>query len=89
MDVVLVSDTMLAFGGGGKFALWLDSSFEHGTSEPSSTFDNVCLASEEQFKPVSVELWGFTSSVAAVKSPSTSWAKAAVGAKKRFTPTLV
>ena len=31
---VLAKEDMLAFGGGGKFALWLDSSFEKGTSDP-------------------------------------------------------
>lgn len=30
---VLAKEDMLAFGGGGKFALWLDSSFEKGTSD--------------------------------------------------------
>jgi len=53
---------MIAFGGGGKFALWLDQWFEHGTSESgSTTFEPYeCLASSERFKCCAVEIWGFT-----------------------------
>uniref|UniRef100_A0A7S3LLX4 Oxidation resistance protein 1 n=1 Tax=Aplanochytrium stocchinoi TaxID=215587 RepID=A0A7S3LLX4_9STRA len=54
------TNEMIAFGGGGKFALWLDSGFERGTSERGSqTFDSPCLASAENFKCVAVELWSF------------------------------
>jgi hypothetical protein len=49
----------LGFGGGGKFALHLDTNFERGSSEPSPTFDNSCLASAPNFKIVNVELWSF------------------------------
>lgn len=57
---IIGTQDMLAFGGGGKFALWLDSSFEKGTSESGSpTFDSPCIASSENFKCVAVELWSF------------------------------
>ncbi len=61
-QIVLSSKEVLAFGGGGKFALWLDAVFEHGSSEEGSTTfeDYRCLASQEMFKCCAVEMWGFT-----------------------------
>ena len=48
----------LAVGGGGHFGLWMDASFEKGTSAPSPTFENQpCLASSEHFKIVGLEVW--------------------------------
>mmetsp|Transcript_2609 Transcript_2609/g.2970 ORF Transcript_2609/g.2970 Transcript_2609/m.2970 type:complete len:553 (-) Transcript_2609:1293-2951(-) len=57
---ILGGQDMIAFGGGGKFALWLDSSFEKGTSENGSpTFDSPCIASNENFECAAVEIWNF------------------------------
>ena len=57
---VLATDSFLAFGGGGTFALWLDAQFDRGTSEPNTTYGNATfLASSEIFQIVSIEVWGF------------------------------
>ena len=56
---VLASHDMLGFGGGGKFALYLDSSLEFGSSDRSDTFDNDCLAGSREFKCIKLEAWGF------------------------------
>ena len=56
---VLASHDMLAFGGGGKFALYLDSSLEMGSSDRSETFDNDCLAGAREFKCIKLEAWTF------------------------------
>ena len=56
---VLPAADCIAFGGGGHFALYLDESLEFGSSQPSATFDNECLAGSVQFKVVKVEVWGF------------------------------
>lgn len=53
---------MLAFGGGGSFALRLDGDLLNGTSGPCDTFGNECLAHNEEFEIKNVELWGFTHS---------------------------
>nr|GEX64038.1 hypothetical protein [Tanacetum cinerariifolium] len=53
---------MLAFGGGGNFALRLDGDLLNGTSGPCNTFGNRCLAHNEEFEIKNVELWGFTHS---------------------------
>ena len=50
---------MIGFGGGGKFALYLDSSLEFGSSDRSDTFDNDCLAGSREFKCIKLEAWGF------------------------------
>jgi len=72
-QICVSTNEMIAFGGGGKFALWLDASFNQGSSEEgSSTFESYkCLASQEMFKCCKVELWGFT-------APSTSSPKRSV-----------
>lgn len=44
-----------ALGGGGKFALFVDSMLEHGTSGVCATFANPCLASKEEFDIVVLE----------------------------------
>ena len=49
----------LAFGGGGKFALYLDKHFKNGISESSKTFDNEILSKNMNFKCVEIELWCF------------------------------
>ena len=56
---VLASHDSLAFGGGGAFALYLDSSLEFGSSHPSPTFGSQCLAGASEFKVIKVEVWGF------------------------------
>ncbi|KAM5553347.1 oxidation resistance protein 1 [Rosa sericea] len=51
---------MLAFGGGGNFALFLDGDLLSGTSGPCETFGNLCLTHKPEFELKNVELWGFT-----------------------------
>lgn len=41
------------------FGLWLDSDLDKGSSSPSETFGNPCLASSEDFEISVVEVWGF------------------------------
>lgn len=53
---------LLALGGGGNFALRLDSDLLTGTSGPCDTFGNLCLAHNQEFEVKNVELWGFTHS---------------------------
>lgn len=55
----LCTNEMLAFGGGGSFALHLDGDLLHGSSGHSETFGNCCLAHTEEFTVRHVELWGF------------------------------
>ncbi|CAN1144891.1 Oxidation resistance protein 1 [Linum perenne] len=56
----LCLEDLLALGGGGNFALRLDEDLLHGTSGPSETFGNLCLAHSSEFELKHVELWGFT-----------------------------
>ncbi|WJX10797.1 hypothetical protein P8452_01476 [Trifolium repens] len=56
----LCSNDSLALGGGGGFALYLDGDLLTGTSGPSDTFGNKCLAHTPEFELKNVELWGFT-----------------------------
>jgi hypothetical protein len=50
----------LAFGGGGNFALLLDSELLQGSSGPCLTFDTPGpLASSESFECLDLEVWGF------------------------------
>lgn len=51
----LASATSLALGGGGSFALFVDSMVERGSSGHCATFDSPCLASAEQFNIVVLE----------------------------------
>ncbi|XP_074282303.1 uncharacterized protein LOC141606861 [Silene latifolia] len=53
---------LLAFGGGGNFALSLDEDLLRGSSGPCDTFGNACLAFDSEFELKNVELWGFTHS---------------------------
>ncbi|XP_030506619.2 uncharacterized protein LOC115721694 [Cannabis sativa] len=53
-------DNLLALGGGGNFALYLDGDLLNGTSGPCETFGNMCLAHNQEFELKNVELWGFT-----------------------------
>ncbi|PHU01475.1 hypothetical protein BC332_31262 [Capsicum chinense] len=58
----LCMNELLAFGGGGHFALCLDGDLLSGNSGPCDTFGNLCLAHDEEFELKNVELWGFTHS---------------------------
>ncbi|KAK1281064.1 hypothetical protein QJS04_geneDACA019814 [Acorus gramineus] len=58
----LCLNDLLALGGGESFALRLDEDLLHGTSGPSGTFGNLCLAHNPEFELKNVELWGFTHS---------------------------
>ncbi|KAL2325061.1 hypothetical protein Fmac_024119 [Flemingia macrophylla] len=51
---------ILALGGGGNFALCLEEDLLTGTSGPSDTFGNLCLAHSPEFQLKNVELWGFS-----------------------------
>ncbi|KAI5324619.1 PREDICTED: oxidation resistance [Prunus dulcis] len=55
----LCSTDFLAIGGGGHFALYLDSDLLSGSSSFSETYGNPCLAHSEDFEVKEVELWGF------------------------------
>lgn len=48
----------LGIGGGGNVGLYLGADFEFGSSRRCETFLNDCLASEEDFTIVVVEVWG-------------------------------
>ncbi|XP_011091236.1 oxidation resistance protein 1 isoform X1 [Sesamum indicum] len=52
-------NNLLAFGGGANFALCLNEDLLSGTSGPSETFGNSCLAHVQEFELKNVELWGF------------------------------
>lgn len=47
----------MAIGGGGKFAIFLDSMLERGSSGASDTYGNTCLASSDEFIVVVVEAY--------------------------------
>lgn len=51
---------ILALGGGGNYALCLEEDLLTGTSGPSDTFGNLCLAHSPEFELKNVELWGFS-----------------------------
>lgn len=51
----------IAMGGGGKFAIFLDSMFERGSSGPCDTFDSPCLASSDEFDVVVLEAYKLVS----------------------------
>eukprot|EP00258_Populus_trichocarpa_P006609 XP_002310564.3 oxidation resistance protein 1 [Populus trichocarpa] len=51
----LCSTDFLAIGGGGRFALYMDSDLLN----VSETYGNPCLAHTEDFEVKEVELWGF------------------------------
>ncbi|KAJ6305481.1 hypothetical protein OIU78_020921 [Salix suchowensis] len=55
----LCSTAFLAIGGGGHFAIYLDSDLLNGSSSVSETYGNPCLAHSEAFEVKEVELWGF------------------------------
>ncbi|KAL3812424.1 hypothetical protein ACJIZ3_013692 [Penstemon smallii] len=56
----LCLNDLLALGGGANFALRLNEDLLSGTSGPSETFGNLCLAHDQEFEVKNVELWGFT-----------------------------
>lgn len=47
----------MAVGGGGKFALFLDSMLERGSSGHCATYNSPCLASSNQFDIVVLEAY--------------------------------
>lgn len=49
----------MGFGSGPAYGLYLDDSFENGSSGASDTYHNDCLASAVDFRVVKVEIWGF------------------------------
>lgn len=53
---VLSTSESLAMGGGGSFAWAIDSSFRHGDSGDCETFGSPCLASQEQFQLLQLEV---------------------------------
>ncbi|XP_058786973.1 uncharacterized protein LOC131661448 [Vicia villosa] len=55
----LCNTDYIAIGGGGHFALYLDSDLLNGSSSISETFGNPCLANSQDFEVKEVELWGF------------------------------
>ncbi|KAE8676576.1 TLD-domain containing nucleolar protein isoform 2 [Hibiscus syriacus] len=55
----LCSTEFIAVGGGGHFALYLDSDLLNGSSLFSETYGNPCLAFSEDFEVKEIELWGF------------------------------
>lgn len=55
----LCLNDLLAFGGGGNFALSLDEDLLTGSSGPCETFGNSCLAHDPEYELKNVELWGF------------------------------
>ena len=61
-EFVFSGHDIIGFGGGGKFALTLDSNFRQGSSEASPTFGNPSLASSTMFTVASVEVWSFQTS---------------------------
>eukprot|EP00511_Aplanochytrium_stocchinoi_P002559 CAMPEP_0204828664 /NCGR_PEP_ID=MMETSP1346-20131115/6545_1 /ASSEMBLY_ACC=CAM_ASM_000771 /TAXON_ID=215587 /ORGANISM="Aplanochytrium stocchinoi, Strain GSBS06" /LENGTH=354 /DNA_ID=CAMNT_0051957913 /DNA_START=57 /DNA_END=1118 /DNA_ORIENTATION=+ len=54
---MLANEDSIAMGGGGSFGLFLDEDLKGGTSGPCETYDNPCLASDEDFSSVVIELW--------------------------------
>ncbi|EFJ23515.1 hypothetical protein SELMODRAFT_67188, partial [Selaginella moellendorffii] len=58
----LCTNDALAIGGGGHFALYLDSDLLTGSSGACETFGSECLAHAEDFDLKDVELWGFAHS---------------------------
>ncbi|CEM03192.1 unnamed protein product [Vitrella brassicaformis CCMP3155] len=59
-DFFLFSDDkIIAVGGGGHYALIVDSEFLRGSSSPCATFDNPVLASSEDFIVKTFQVWGF------------------------------
>jgi hypothetical protein len=46
----------------GVFGLWLEERMGTGSSRPVVTYDNPCLASEEEFEVEQVEVWALVKS---------------------------
>ena len=54
------SRTLVAFGGGGaRFGLCIERDFRTGSTGPCETFGNEKLGSDENFRVLDVEVWGF------------------------------
>lgn len=68
----LSNSESIAMGGGGKFALFLDSMLEHGSSGPCDTFKSPCLASSDQFDIVVLEAYKLVSPFRLKMDPDSS-----------------
>ncbi|KAL1528255.1 hypothetical protein AB1Y20_009613 [Prymnesium parvum] len=66
----LGSHDSLAMGSGGHFGLWFDEAFEFGSSGRSLTYGNDPLASNEYFKVLKVEFWGFIPAASPAHTPT-------------------
>lgn len=51
-------DDSIAFGGGGRFGLWLDDEFSYGSGQECATFEGA-ISKEEDFKVYAVQVWKF------------------------------
>jgi hypothetical protein len=66
------SGDSIAVGGGGHFALWLDSDLHFGNSGRCDTFRSPCLASNEEFLCHDVELWQVGNGILDVRATHTT-----------------
>eukprot|EP01039_Chlorochromonas_danica_P002562 gene2562-2804_t len=62
---LLSSTSNLALGGGGNFAIFLDTDLNRGSSGQCETFNSPCLASEEEFECHSCEVFALVVSQSA------------------------
>ncbi|KAG5127773.1 hypothetical protein JHK82_028608 [Glycine max] len=61
---------LLALGGGGNYALCLEEDLLSGTSGPSDTFGNKCLAHSPEFELKNVELTKLKQIIKWLSSPA-------------------
>ncbi|KAG4983768.1 hypothetical protein JHK87_028517 [Glycine soja] len=61
---------LLALGGGGNYALCLEEDLLSGTSGPSDTFGNKCLAHSPEFELKNVELTKLKQIIEWLSSPA-------------------
>ncbi|QDZ18195.1 TLDc domain-containing protein [Chloropicon primus] len=55
---LLSTEDCIGFGGGGRFALWIDQELLHGSSSCSPTFEGLeRLSEEENFTVQTIEVW--------------------------------
>lgn len=58
---MITTFNLLAFGGGGNFAILLDGDLNRGSSGECLTFSSPCLSSSSPFTCIDCELYGFLS----------------------------